>query len=199
MMRKAPIPEPTTSGDFEVEPFETYFERWPTEYANVPSGVVETWVYRHWRDFQCWLPLQPLDWAYELKKMSSSEILTIGHVGTWPETLKYWGDDLFEGSSRRTTWLGRSMLDMGTTPAPIIVARDAGRYRHPREAANAPFIEPYQLVEGHMRLAYLQSMIRREHPQLRSHHEVFVATLPTDIVLVGSSERDRSSCSIAVD
>jgi hypothetical protein len=130
--------------------------------------------------------------------MSSSEILTIGHVGTWPETLKYWGDDLFEGSSRRATWLGRTMLEMGTTPAPIVVARDAGRYTHPREA-NAPFQEPYQLIEGHMRLAYLQSMIRHEHPQLRPYHEVFVATLTADIVLADSRQGDRSSCSIAVD
>jgi hypothetical protein len=196
-MHVATIPEPTILGESDVEPFETYFERWPIEYGHVPSGVVETWVYRHWRDFQRWLPLQPLHWAYELEQMTSTDILTIGHVGSWPETLKYWGDDLFEGKSRRATWLGRTMLDIGTTPAPIIVARNAGRYSHPREA-NAPFVEPYQLIEGHMRLAYLKGMIRHGHPQLRSYHEVFVATLPTDIVRADSSEGDCSSCSIAV-
>lgn len=182
-MHIATIPEPIILAETDVEPFETYFERWPTEYGHVPSGVIETWVYRHWRDFQRWLPLQPLHWAYELEQIKSSEILTIGHVGSWPDTLKYWGDDLFEGKARRATWLGRTMLDIGTTPAPIIVARNAGRYGHPREA-NAPFVEPYQLIEGHMRLAYLKGMIRHGHPQLQSHHEVFVATLPTDIVRV---------------
>ncbi|MEX3943543.1 hypothetical protein AB4Y44_29140 [Paraburkholderia sp. BR10937] len=185
MMDKARIPEPICHGESDVEPFETYFERWPAEYSHVPPSVVETWIYRHWRDFQWWLPLRPLEWAYELKQMSSSEILTISHVGSWPETLRFWGDDLFEGKARRTTWLGRAMLTTGTTPAPMIVARDAGRYGHPREA-NLPFLEPYQLIEDHMRLAYLQSMIRHGNPQLRSHHEVIVATLPTAIKIAAT-------------
>ena len=42
-MHSAPIPEPIISGESDVEPFATYFERWPIEYAHVPSGVVETW------------------------------------------------------------------------------------------------------------------------------------------------------------
>lgn len=41
---------------------------------------------------------------------------------SWPDTLRYWSDDLSEGSFRRQTWLGREMLETGTTPAPIIVA-----------------------------------------------------------------------------
>lgn len=180
-MSEARVPEPSNWGEPDVEPFEMYFERWPIEYAHVPSSVVETWIYRHWRDFQCWLPLQPLDWSYELKQLNSSDILTIGHVRRWPETLKFWGDDLFEGKSRRATWLGRTMLATGTTPAPMIVAHDAGRYGHPREA-NVPFVEPYQLIEGHMRLAYLQGMIRHGHPQVQPHHDVVVATLPTDLI-----------------
>ncbi len=180
MLIAAEIPEPkvgTTTGAFDVEPFAEYFKRWPIEYAHVPSLVVETWVYRHWRDFQSWLPLRPLDWVYKLTKMTSKEVLTISHVGTWPETLRYWGDDLFEGHVRRETWLGRTMLDIGTTPAPIIVAHQAGQYGHPRER-NEPFLEPYQLIEGHMRLAYLQAMIRHGHSQLRAHHEVSIAMLP---------------------
>lgn len=176
-MRSASIPEPTNCGEFDQESFNEYFERWPSEYAHVPREVVETWVHRHWPQFQFWLPLQPLDWAYELKRMDNDEILSIGHVGSWSQTLRFWGDDLFEGTTRRATWLGRRMLEAGTTPAPIIVAQNAGRYRHPREG-DAPFVEPYQLIEGHMRLAYLQSMIRHEHPQLHSSHEVVVAALP---------------------
>ncbi len=192
-MCEARIPEPTNWGERDVEPFETYFERWPTEYAHVPSSVVETWIYRHWRDFQCWLPLQPLDWAYELKQLSSYDILTVGHVRRWPETLKFWGDDLFEGTSRRATWLGRTMLTTGTTPAPMIVALNAGRYGHPREA-NVPFVEPYQLIEGHMRLAYLQGMIRHGHPQLRPHHDVVIATLPSSCRSASSNTNTWPMC-----
>jgi hypothetical protein len=173
------IPEPDGVGTFDAESFSSYFKRWPIRYAQVPSLVVETWVHRHWRDFQCWLPLHPLDWAYELRQMTFLEVLTIGHVNDWPKTLQYWGDDLIQGRKRRETWLGRTMLSMGTTPTPMIVAANAGLYRHPRER-NHPFVEPFQLVEGHMRLAYLQGMIRHKHPQLRELHDVFVATLPAE-------------------
>ena len=182
MHDSAEIPSPEDWGTFDVEPFKKYFERWPIAYSHVPPLVIETWVHRHWREFQLWQPLRPLEWKYDLQQLSSGEILTIGHVGTWPDTLRYWGDDLFEGPSRRQTWLGREMLETGTTPAPIIVAHNAGGYRHPRED-NLPFQEPYQLIEGHLRLAYLQSMVRHGHPQLRSHHDVFIATLPANIVV----------------
>lgn len=174
------IPEPKGWGTFDVEPFEQYYRRWPAEYAHVPTPVVETWVYRHWREFQLWLPLQPFDWSYEVTRMRSDEILTVGHVRRWPEILRFWGDDLFDQPHRRTTWLGRTMLELGTTPAPIIIARAAGQHGHPREG-KANFREPYQLIEGHMRIAYLHAMIRRKHSPLLADHEVIIATLPIDL------------------
>src|SRR5215208_3914402 len=41
------------------------------------------------------------------------EIMAICHVSDWMKTLEYWGNDLFDGPSRRKTWLGRYMLDHG--------------------------------------------------------------------------------------
>lgn len=139
---------------------------------------METWIYRHWRDFQWWLPLRPLEWQYELKVLSCDEIMTIAHVGDWMKTLDQWGDDLFDGGDRRGTWLGRNMLEAGTTPKPMIVALNAGAWSHPREHRAPRMREPFQLIEGHMRLAYLRGMIRRSHALLKPAHEVFVATLP---------------------
>jgi hypothetical protein len=174
------IPEPKNWGEVDQEPFETYYERWPAEYAHVPALVVETWIHRHWRDFQMWRHMRPLSWIYELRRMTSDDVMNIRHVDTWPETLRYWGDDLMTGRSRQKTWLGGAMLASGTTPMPIIVAQDAGKYSHPR-GHKPPFQEPYQLIEGHMRLAYLQAMIRHAHTKLQSHHHVFVARLPDDL------------------
>ncbi|PHV23779.1 hypothetical protein CSQ92_12775 [Janthinobacterium sp. BJB446] len=150
--------------------------RWPAQVAHVPEVVIETWIYRHWNDFQAWLPLEPLSWEYEVATLSSEEILRIGHVKDWPKILEGWGDQLFNDKHRMNTWLGRHMLDSGTTPAPIIIALNAGAHMHPRERRN--MCTPYQLIEGHLRLAYLQAMIRRPHEKLQLSHTVIIATLP---------------------
>jgi len=171
------LPAPINRGTSEVESFESYLLRWPNEYRHVHQAIVETWVYRHWRDFQAWLPLHPLSWHYEAASMTNEEILTISHVGDWPQTLCYWGNDLLDGTQRRKTWLGHYMLNNGTTPAPIIVAKHAGQVFHPRERGER-MVEPYQIIEGHMRLAYLQAMIRRSHSTLTASHTVLVATIP---------------------
>jgi len=166
---------PLNRGTLNVEPFAAYMDRWPTCYAHVPEAVIETWIYRHWPEFQLWQSLHPLSWEYELTTMSNDEIMSVSHVKDWPKTLTDWGDDLFDGPFRKNTWLGRHMLKNGTTPAPIIVARDASAWTHPRERVH--MAAPNQLIEGHMRLAYLQAMIRRKHENLRSLHTVIVARL----------------------
>lgn len=172
----AMIPQPYRHGTIQQEAFADYIRRWPAQYARIPEAVIETWIYRHWNDFQDWLPLRPLSWGYVAVSMSNEEILQIGHVNGWPKTLEYWGNDLFDGKIRKSTWLGRRMLDSGTTPAPMILALDAESHIHPREHEN--MCAPYQLIEGHMRLAYLQAMIRRKHENLQPAHTVVVATLP---------------------
>lgn len=179
------IPKPIGYGSFEVEPFESYRARLPVDFDRVPDPVIETWIYRHWSDFQTWLPLRPLEWQYALMPMSSAEVMRISHVDDWPDTLKYWGDDLLNGGSRMNTWLGRHMLALGTTPAPMIVAANAANYEHPRKRGFA-MSEPYQIIEGHMRLAYLQALIRREHPAVKNSHDVFLVELPPNLSL----ERD---------
>jgi hypothetical protein len=174
------IPKPMNYGSYDVEPFENYRVRLPSEFDAIPALVIETWIYRHWREFQEWLPLLPLEWKYELTTMPSEEILLISHVGNWPETLRYWGDDLIDGNSRKNTWLGRYMLTQGTAPAPLIIAVNAASWEHPRERRST-MREPYQIVEGHMRLAYLQALIRRGHTTLRQNHQVFLVELPPRI------------------
>jgi hypothetical protein len=172
---------PENWGTFEVEPFADYHGRWQEVFGHLPPLVVETWIYRHWREFQQWLPLRPLEWRYEVRVLSSDEVMEIDHLGDWMKMIDLWGDDLFNGMHRKNTWLGRFMLEAGTTPAPVIVALNAGAWAHPHEHLSPLMREPYQLIEGHMRLAYLRGMIRRDHFALKPVHEVFIATLPPNI------------------
>ena len=130
---EAMIPRPNQYGTFEQEAFADYLGRWPAEYAKIPEAAIEMWIYRHWNEFQEWLPLEPLSWEYAVVEMSNEEISNIGHVRVWATTLEYWGSDLFDGGNRKDTWLGRYMLAAGTTPAPMIVAVNAGSHVHPRE------------------------------------------------------------------
>lgn len=174
-MKPPKLPVPLNYGTFDVEPFADYMDRWPQLYASIPTAVIETWIYRHWHQFELWLSLDPLSWEYDLTTMTNDEISSISHVRDWPKVLRDWGDDLFDGRSRKSTWLGQHMLENGTTPAPIIVARDAAAWTHPREGVKMTC--PLQLIEGHMRLAYLQAMIQRKHKSLRSSHSVIVARL----------------------
>ena len=171
------FPKPIGHGTFNVESFSTYRTRLGSEFDQIPDFVIETWIYRHWRDFQDWLVLEPMRWEYSLVSVSSDDILRIGHVDDWLNALNYWGNDLFDGSFRESTWLGAYMLEHGTTPAPMIVAVDAGEIEHPREKGFF-MCEPYQIIEGHMRLAYLQAMIRRGHCSLKPSHKICLARLP---------------------
>lgn len=174
------IPEPKNWGTFRIEPFSDYISRWPKDLAHIPDSVIETWIHRHWPQFQQWAPLRPIEWTYEFRCMKAEEILAISHVNQWMKTLAYWGEDLCEGRNRKSTWLGNYMLEVGTTPSPMIVALNAGGWTHPRERGNPNLHEPYQLIEGHMRLAYLQAMIRRSHFALQHCHDVILVTLPSN-------------------
>jgi hypothetical protein len=166
----------------KVEPLSSYLSSWPSEYSNVPAVVIETWIYRHWSEFQEWLPLNPLEWQYEPVTLSNDEIMTIRYpAGKYAKTLESWGNDLISGQDRKSTRLGKYMLESGTTPAPIIVAKNAGNWAHPREHGLL-MCEPLQIIEGHMRMAYLQGMIRFNHVSLKASHQVIMATLPNRFI-----------------
>ena len=174
------FPKPMGHGTFNVEPFSAYRARLPISFNEVPDSVIESWIYRHWDDFQSWLILNPLKWKYSLTMLTSNEVLMISHVNDWPSTLTYWGDDLIDGSQPMTTWLGAYMLEHGTTPTPMIVAFCFDGIEHPREPGFA-MKKPYQIIEGHMRLAYLQALIRRRHFAVKPRHEVYLVELPVTI------------------
>ena len=165
-------------GDIDVESFESYYARWPKILAEIPKGVVEDWVHRHWRDFRNhWVDLEPHMWRYELELFSCGDILRIDHIGTWIRELDAEGVEYVSGAPRSQTRMAQFMLKNGTYPVPILVAKDAGHVVHPR-SAREPMKAPLQLIEGHCRLACLRGMINSSHPNLAREHAVWVATLP---------------------
>lgn len=162
-------------GDSDVESFGDYYSRWPAHLSNFPSCVVENWVHRHWDDFEYyWLGRNIEQFRFELGGYTNPAIMEIGHVGDWLETMDYWGDELFRDDLRRDTWLAKFMLEHGSTPSPIIVATNVAGFEHPSSGR----MQPLQLIEGHMRLAYLRGMIRHQHPALQPLHQVWNVTLP---------------------
>lgn len=165
-------------GDWNVESFEAYYSHWPSALSSIPKEVVEDWIYRHWMDFENhWVALKPHQWLYQKTELSNDEILSIDHFGTWIKELDCEGVEYVSGAPRSNTRLARFMLEHGTFPVPILVAKDSGHVIHPRSNSEA-MREPLQLIEGHSRLACLRGMIQVQHPALASKHEVWLATAP---------------------
>lgn len=175
---KIMYPEVTNYGDIEMEPFESYYSRWPGTLSSIPKPIVEDWIYRHWRDFsEHWINLNPHKWSYELLPLPTSAIIAVDHIGTWIHDLDSEGVEYVGGAPRSKTKLARFMLANGTFPVPIIVAKNAGTIIHPR--SKGEFMkEPYQLIEGHCRLACIRGMINSKHPNLLDIHNVWVVTIP---------------------
>lgn len=167
-------------GDPDIESFGDYYARWPSHLSSVPKPVVEDWVYRHWQDFKShWADLQPHRWTYERAAFSNSEILSVDHIGTWIPELDAEGVEYVTGKPRSRTRLAQYMLANGTYPVPIIVAQHAGHVVHPRSGGEC-MKAPYQLIEGHCRLACLRGMINARYPTLRPEHEIWLVTIPKE-------------------
>lgn len=165
-------------GDIEMESFENYYDRWPTSLQTIPQEVVKDWIYRHWSDFENhWVQLKPHLWSYRRELFSNADILAIDHIGTLIRELDAEGVEYVTGAPRSQTRLAQYMLSNGTFPVPILVAEGARNLGHPR-CGGEPMKQPYQLIEGHCRLACMRGMINSQHARLASHHAVWVASIP---------------------
>jgi hypothetical protein len=116
-------------------------------------------------------------WDFELKNFSSDQIMAIDHVGKWIEELDAEGVEYVGGFPRSQTGLAKYMLEHGTFPVPIIVAENSGHVVHPRSNREKMKV-PFQLIEGHCRLACIRGMIAHKHPSTRNSHPVWTVRLP---------------------
>lgn len=165
-------------GDIDCESFEAYYSRWPAELSRIPKQVVQDWIHRHWHDFyDHWQDLLPQEWTFQLVPYTTAQIMAVDHIGAWIEELDAEGVEFVGTAQRSRTRLAQYMRQHGTFPVPIIVAKSAGHVIHPR-SAKEPMREPYQLIEGHSRLACLRGMINAEWPTLRGEHLVWEVAIP---------------------
>lgn len=171
-------PEVIGYGDWGAEDFEDYYKRWPDELKTIPKSIVEHWIHRHWQDFQDWIVLKPHTWKFELCEFDNAEALKVDHFGDWPETFNGWGRELVELEPRSETWLGQYMLENGTFPEPIIVAKNCGHVVHPKGFKDDYMKEPYHLIEGHFRISYLWGMIQANYHSLKGKHQVWLISIP---------------------
>lgn len=169
-------PQVTNYGDFNQEKFESYYAKFPNYLKNIPKDVVENWIYRHYDDFIEWIPLNPQNWIYELKDFTNEDILTISHILDWMPELKAEGLEYVSGGKRANHYVGKYMLSHGTTPSPIIVGENIGHLYHPNQKSIL-MKNPYQLIEGHKRLACLLGMINISHHNLNDKHKVWVINI----------------------
>ena len=172
------FPQVKRYGNIDAESFEEYYARWPQKLSNIPRAVVQDWIYRHWADFRRdWIAMRPQEWTYALTRFATEQILTIDHIGAWIPELDAEGLEFAGTAPRSRTRLAQYMRANGTFPVPIIVAANAGHMVHPRSGGEQ-MKAPYQLIEGHSRLACIRGMIHASWPTLASSHELWVVTIP---------------------
>lgn len=171
------IPERDDPSDFETEPFEDYFDRFPEELANIPENVAKNWFWHHNRQAVKFSEFYAFEnWEFELCVFDNDEIMEIKHFEHDLNLLDAKGEEFLKGKLRGYD-TADYMLENGTSPCPIIVAKNAsGHIHHQSNEANY-MLEPYHLIEGNRRLAYLRAMIRNNYERLQDSHEVWVVTI----------------------
>lgn len=172
------IPPRNDPSDFQIESFEDYYARWPNELAHVPESVVRMWMWEHNDQVieffdQCY----DIDrWSFRLEKLDNKKILEVRHFADELEKLDDIGDRLIKGLLVGYN-TAEYMLENGTFPCPIIVVENGGQYEHHRSHPGEKMLEPYHLIEGNRRLAFVRALNRHNHPNLQDEHDVWVVTI----------------------
>ncbi|HFK2926150.1 TPA: hypothetical protein ACGY8I_003438 [Aeromonas hydrophila] len=136
----------------------------------IPDNVLSQWIYRHWRGFESnWSFIDLARHQFECESWPTARI--IEQTGSrHMEVVERWGEMLKHNRYVRRSWLGEYMLSQGTWSEPIIVLASAAGSSYPD---GHPLPQPYCLLEGHHRLAYLRSMAEDAQP-LQAEHQVWV-------------------------
>ncbi len=152
----------------EKEPFPHFLRRVKPLLPSFPVQVIEDWVYRHCEALYDYAWLDFDHFEFRLESWPTDRV--IADVQTWNEdTLRAWENLINNGYPRK---LESFMLSHGTWPVPIVVIDQPRKI--PRKTARRVFREPYQLLEGHHRLAYLRTLARED--RAAPEHALWVAS-----------------------
>ncbi|WCE32072.1 hypothetical protein [Vibrio sp. SCSIO 43137] len=168
--------------------FEEFCELMPEELRNFPEDVLKQWVYEHGKgdgDVIDALNLIPnlSQWDFQLVDLSNGEIEIIKHYPYDEKRLLEKGEWWLRSGRNNAPAFCDFMLEHGTTPVPIIVAQNASDQNHPilefrYPEHEGPMLEPFHLLEGNRRFAFLRAMINSAETTLKDKHAVWVVTLP---------------------
>ena len=171
------IPKRNDPSDFKWETFEDYYARFPKEFAHIPKDVVKSWMWFHNEqvvDFSSIYDFK--NWNFELRSFDNDEVMEIRHFEYDLKLLDGKSEEFIQGRLNEHD-TARFMFENGTPPCPIIVARDASKHIHHQRDEGNFMLEPYHLIEGNRRLAYLRAMISKAFPKLRNSHKVWVVSI----------------------
>ena len=164
---------PQNMDKIEKESFESALPRLKKHLPNFPECVLEQWVYRHFDQFynNYWfLGFDKL--VFDKMSFNFNDIMEIKSKDLRGQD--YWGDEFSnQEETRMMTYLAKFMRENKTWPKPIIVFDT----KSVSNKFGEKFQEPFHLLEGHMRLAYMRALIRYKVAGVKPCHEVWVVTL----------------------
>ncbi|BAX51940.1 hypothetical protein PDPUS_2_00411 [Photobacterium damselae subsp. piscicida] len=183
MKKKYDIPVKITEDFKPEESFEDYMKRWPQDLV-FPECVIRHWIYEV--QFVAEALRQRTDlskWTFHKESFTKDQIKSIKHYD-WHEAKMY---------EKALFWLknGRHsappvmdfLIENGTFPVPIIVARNASSYSHPiflyeeRVSQKEVMIEPYHLIEGNKRWAILLALMETRPEKVKDKHDVWILSM----------------------
>lgn len=174
------IPKRNDPNDFAVESFESYKERWPSDLDHIPPDVIKSWAYDHNEQVMV-LSEDVYDlgkWDFKLADFSNDEIMRIKHFDSEMRHYDHIGKEYLAGRMEGYD-TAEYMLENGTFPSPIIVAHNAGHHLHHKSFKNEFMMEPYHIIEGNRRLAFVRAMIQSGYEKLQGTHKVWLVTINT--------------------
>lgn len=151
---------------YEREPFAVWWARVRSEIPDVPEGVAEQWVHRHFDGSPyAFLPIEQLRFEQQSWSLEQLAAVTFGACWSWNPT------DVARLDRERATPLATMMLETGTWPAPILVLDNPDGLLDDTGVR----MGRWHLVEGHRRLTYLRCLASRG--AARPTHPVWIVSL----------------------
>ncbi|MEC0181722.1 hypothetical protein P4H61_09430 [Paenibacillus peoriae] len=147
-----------------VESLENYIKRVSDLGLDIPTDVIEQWIYRHYEYIDArYISLGIEKMKFEREIWDTDKVYSKINTFEFDE-LGGMGHNVY----KEENWLIRFMLKNRTWPKPIIVLE------------NNKFLSwgtPYHLLEGHQRLDFLREIYQEERDTLKDRHEIWVVKL----------------------
>ena len=165
--------EPDGFGGRHCESWEEWQPKASRVLPHFPDDVLKQWLYRHWKGVVCnwgWLDFQSM--RFELQSWTSEQIqsqIRTPHQEVVDKLSRRMTNPIFQRS-----WLVQQMQENGTWPqAPIVL-----KYERDIPMVNGKSLRaPYNLLEGHHRLAYLNKIID-QGAYHQDRHDIWMIHIP---------------------